>query len=179
MKSDIKELMDNFSAFVDLSLRAADSTAINSAFRFPTSLFLIEKLGFPNIDIYITEKTIKKIINFHGVSVSFIKNLPVLLDNKNEEYISSIFKSHTQENSRVIVSFEFVGNQPIIVAIALNKQVNSNDFVNNIASVYEKRDGFESFKRWENKALLLYKNNSKKLTLPKKRIIIKHRKIRT
>ncbi|MDO9795305.1 hypothetical protein Q7542_14370, partial [Glaesserella parasuis] len=95
------------------------------------------------------------------------------------EYISYIFKSNTQEDSRVVVSFEFVGQKPIIIAIAQNKQVNTNDFVNKIASVYEKDNAAVIFQRWENDQLLLYKNQHKLLTFPAKRTIVIKKKFRT
>lgn len=173
------ELLQNFASFIDLSLRAEDSSARNPAFRFPTPRFLVEQLGFPDLELHITEKTIKKIYDFHGVPLSFLKQLPLLLDNENEQFIASIFKSQTQKDSRVVVSFEFVGQKPIIIAIAQNKQVNTNDFVNNIASIYEKDNGLEIFKYWKEKGLQIYQNPHKSLTLPDKKVTIIRRKIRT
>ncbi|MDO4698546.1 MAG: hypothetical protein Q4A60_07735 [Pasteurellaceae bacterium] len=126
----------------------------------------------------ITENTIRKIYDFHGVNKHFLSRLPRLLHNENEQFISYIFKSHTQPNSRVVVSFEFVGIQPIIIAIAQGKRINTNEFVNEIASVYEKRDGLKAFERWADQGLLLYKNSYKTLTEPTQSITIRHRKIR-
>lgn len=176
----MEELLNNFSSFIDLASRTTHSTNRNPDFRFPTSNFLVENFDFPAIDFYITESVIQKILNFHGVSIDFLKTIPSILNNENAALISRIFKSHTREDSSVIVSFEFVGQKPIVIAIHKNKQINTNDYVNSIASIYEKDDAEAKFKIWEEKGLLLYKNPTQPLIFPDKKPIIRvKRKVRT
>lgn len=176
----MEELLKNFSSFVELASRASHSTNKNTDFRFPTSNFLIENFGFPNLDLHITESTISKVLNFHGVSIDFLKILPIILNNDNANSISYIFKSHTREDGAVIVSFEFVGQKPIVIAIHKGKQINKNDYVNSIASIYEKDDAEKKFKNWEEKGLLLYKNPTNPLIFPNKKPIIRtKKKVRT
>lgn len=172
-------LLNNFLSFCDLSSRANHSSNKNSSFRFPTPQFLIDNYDFPDLDLHISEATITKISNFHGVPIDFLKKLPTIFS-EHEEYISYIFKSNTQEDSSVVCTFDFVGSKPIIIAIKKNKQINTDDYVNSIASIYEKDNAEVIFKEWKRKGLLLYKNPKKDLIFPVKEPIIKEkRKIRT
>ncbi|MGX2957642.1 MuF-C-terminal domain-containing protein [Ursidibacter arcticus] len=177
--TNLKKNIKNFSSFIELLFRSESSQSKNAAFRFSTPKFLVENFDFPELEMYIDESTIRKIYSFHGVSMDFLKRIPELLNNFDEEYISYIFKSNTQENSSVVVSFEFVGQKPIIIVIAKNKQVNTNDFVNKISSVYEKDNAQEIFRAWEEKELLLYKNEKKVLTVPVKKTKVRIKKSRT
>ena len=106
-------LLNNFLSFCDLSSRANHSSNKNSSFRFPTPQFLIDNYDFPDLDLHISEATITKISNFHGVPIDFLKKLPTIFS-EHEEYISYIFKSNTQEDSSVVCTFDFVGSKPII-----------------------------------------------------------------
>ncbi len=175
----MKEIINNLAAFLELAINADPSSSRNMAFRFSTSSFLVDNFNFPKLDMYITEHTVRKIYNFHGVYIDFLKNLPILFENKNEEYISRIFNSNTRPDSSVVVSFEFIGQKPIIIAISKKKQINKNDFVNEISSVYEKDHSKDIFQQWEDKNLLIYKNPKKTLEYPKKIPIIIKKKSRT
>ncbi len=140
---------ETFSMQVDAVLNGADTTS--SHLMVMQTPELLQKAGLPNLPILITAKHLKNIIavrgtdnvNYHGVDVNIVKNLPTYLSNP-----IIVADSLTRTDSIVVITEALDStNNPIIAAIMLNGngRINRNYVEANILTSAYGKDNFQSF----------------------------------
>lgn len=146
---DIRFSKKSFGEQVDDVLNGVDTS--NTHLKVMDTPILLQEAGLPNLPILMTAKHVKTItstegnanVNYHGLDVNIIKNLP--------NYISNpvmIADSFTRDDSVVIITEAIDSkNRPVIAAIMLNgkgkldeKHINANI----MTSAYGK-DNFQVF----------------------------------
>lgn len=104
--------------------------------------------GLPNVPLMIAEKVIDKAHFDHALTKKQLKSLPDLLANP-----LMVFKSDTQPGSFVVITHEFQRNDPVMVAIKPNGEIERIKPVNIITSTYGKPAGVIG--SWIKKGLLI------------------------
>lgn len=122
---------------------------------------VLRQLGAKDREIDIDPNDIKKIIlswkqdgGKHGIPVETVKNIPKWLADP-----IMVFDSNTQRNSLVILTEAEHENQPIYVAIHLEKDRGRKHYVNRVASTYQRPD--TDVERWVKAGLLRCYDNKK------------------
>lgn len=113
-----------------------------------TPQYLID-YGFPALPIVISGKTVDKVHFDHGITKGVLERLPSLLDQP-----KAVFKSATQAQSAVVLTFEMKGSNNILVPIHSNKEIGRQKFFNVVASIYDKDAAMEA--RWRREGLLIW-----------------------
>lgn len=112
----------------------------------------LTNLGLPQLPLVITGKTVDKVFFEHGITKAMLERIHSLVESP-----SAVFKSATTTRQGcIVVTVEFKGLAPVIIAVHANKQLGRGRFVNEIASVYAKED-LAIQQRWTDDGLLLWK----------------------
>jgi hypothetical protein len=114
-----------------------------------TPEILVDKCKFPQITLAIKASVISKICFDHGIATSVIKRLPDIANNP-----KVLFKSSTQGDSVVVLTFEVKGGIPIIIPIRPNQSSGRKKY-NFISSVYAKEGPCPETK-WRREGLLIW-----------------------
>lgn len=120
----------------------------------PTPQILIDA-GLPQLPVGLTGKVVDKCFFDHGVTKSMLEKVYHVIS-----VPRALYKSRNPEDATVVMSYDFRGPDPLIVAIHPNRQLGGRrDFYNHIASYYFKENNPEV--RWKNDGLLLWEEFKK------------------
>jgi len=118
----------------------------------PTPSYLVDKAGFPALELAIMGRVIGKAYFDHGITKSILKRLSVIADNPKCLFQSA---NSTQTDSVVVLTFELKGETPIVVPIRKNRRIGRLSTYNLITSVYGK-EGPDPEVKWKEQGLLLW-----------------------
>lgn len=108
--------------------------------------------GFSDHEIVIQPGTIEKCIYDHSIKKSFLQDLEHTLSSP-----QALFESAMQNDSSVVLSFQFQNGDPIIIPVQKNWAYGRSQF-NRIATIFGKPKGI--IDKWEKDGLLLWENSS-------------------
>lgn len=115
---------------------------------------LLIQFGFPQLPLMIDGRVVDKAYFDHGVPKGVLERVHQLIATP-----KAIFKAHQNQPGSVVVTYEAVGNSPIIIPIHPNQQKTRNEFFNFIPSIYPKETKGEPIeKRWKREGLLLWES---------------------
>ena len=118
----------------------------------PPPRYLVDHVGFPDLPLAITSKTIAKACFDHGIPEAMLKRLPEIVANP-----KSVFKSANahQKDSVVVLTFELKDACPVIIPIQKNRQMGRQNIYNLITSIYGK-EGQDAESKWQKQGLLVW-----------------------
>ena len=118
-----------------------------------TPEYLIEHVGFPDLELAIKGSIVGKACFDHGITPSMLKRLHEVVATPQH-----VFKSDNRafEDTVVVLTFETKAESPIIIPIQKNRRIGrENQCYNLVASVYGK-EGPDPIKKWTDSGLLLW-----------------------
>lgn len=113
-----------------------------------TPQYLVDH-GFPELPLCVLGKVIDKAFFDHGITKGVLERLGDIVNNP-----KALYRSATQPDAGVVVTFEMKAGCPILVPIHKNVQVGRTAVVNRVASLYAKEATVEA--RWASQGLLLW-----------------------
>ncbi|MDR1190659.1 MAG: zeta toxin family protein, partial [Verrucomicrobiales bacterium] len=115
-------------------------------------------LNAPDLPVVMAPSVIRKVVQEkHAVAVDDLKRLPEQLRNP-----VAVFSSSGKADSVVVLTELFENGQPVIAAVALEREKNSDHFtVNEVTSVYGKQKNVLA--DWVRDGLLIYEDKNKTL----------------
>lgn len=147
--------MDNFSTLVDLLIKdevAGRPSHERVLHLGSTPSYLVEKAGFPNLELVVTGKVISKAAFDHGISTSLLKRLDQVINNPKELYNSANIQ---MTDSVVVMTFEMKGSLPIIIPVRKERKIGRSGVFNTVTSVYGK-EGPDPSSKWQKQGLLIH-----------------------
>jgi len=112
----------------------------------------LQDLGFPDLDIKILQKNVRKIIKEHEIQAQELENLPSVF-----QRIKAVFRSKQSEKAR-LVQTNLEKEQAVVFAVWLDNLL-ENQEVNEIKSGYWKADWV--LEEWRKQGLLIWEKEKK------------------
>ena len=110
----------------------------------------LQNAGFPNLDIKILQKNVRKILKQHELKPQELENLPSTLDK-----VKAVFRSRNNENAR-LVQPDMNREEAVVFAVWLNNFI-ENEQVNEVKSGYTKEEWI--LEEWRKQGLLIWEKN--------------------
>jgi len=112
----------------------------------------LQDLGFPDLDIKVLQKNVRKIIKEHEIQAQELENLPSVF-----QRIKAVFRSKQSEKAR-LVQTNLEKEQAVVFAVWLDNLL-ENQEVNEIKSGYLKADWV--LEEWRKQGLLIWEKEKK------------------
>lgn len=146
--------MDNYRALVDLLIKdemAGQPHHENVLLLGETPAFLVEKAGFPALDMAIKGSVISKACFDHGITTSLLKRLPEVIATP-----KCLFRPANPQmtDSVVVLTLEVKGVHPVIIPLRKQQRVGRSEVFNLVSSVYGK-EGPDPELKWRQQGLLI------------------------
>jgi len=136
-----KEFNQNLEKFLNNDLKRSYTFSLGKPVKE------LQNVGFPDVDIKILQKNVRKIIKEHEIQAHELENLPSVF-----QRIKAVFRSKQSEKAR-IVQTDIEKEQAVVFAVWLNNML-ENQEVNEIKSGYLKADWI--LEEWRKQGLLLW-----------------------
>ena len=136
-----KEFNQNLEKFLNNDLKRSYTFSLGKPVKE------LQNVGFPDVDIKILQKNVRKIIKEHEIQAHELENLPSVF-----QRIKAVFRSKQSEKAR-IVQTDIEKEQAVVFAVWLNNTL-ENQEVNEIKSGYLKADWI--LEEWRKQGLLLW-----------------------
>ena len=147
--------MSNYQALVDILIkdemegRPHHETVLSLG---GTPSYLVEKAGFPSLDMAVKASVLSKACFDHGIKPAVLKRLPDIIAGP-----KSLFRSANPVfiDSVVVLTLELQNGHPVVIPLRKDQRVGRTARYNLVSSVYGK-EGIDPAVKWRQQGLLIH-----------------------